>query len=408
MPRYTYKAYDQSGVLLSGALDVATRDAALQALTSRGQMAVEVRETGDAPPLPWWQREVFAPKGLNEDERLTLTRELATLVKAELPLDEALGVVVLMPGLSARARALTSRILDGVREGQSLSQALAGQGDAFPEFFWRLVRAGEAGGSLGEALSELSALLERSSEMRSRVASAMLYPVLLMIAALAAVLVIVLVLLPAVMPLFAEAGVEPPIVLRFMSSMQAAVTTHWQITVLAFGALALAALVLRHDAGFQAARDQLVLRAPVFGRLTAVRETARFCRTMSALLKNGVPLLEALRSTAGVLTNRVYATATGAIAGAVSEGATLSQQMLASKLFPELAVRLAAAGEKTGQIDGMLARAAAIHESMLERDVDRLTRLIGPVLTVVVGLFTGGLILSVMQAILSINDLALR
>lgn len=408
MPRFSYKAYDQKGALMTGAIDVATRDAALQALSARGQLAVEVAETGDGGAQPWWQREVFASKGLNDDERLTFTRELATLVKAELPLDEALGVVVLMPGLSARARALASRILDRVREGQSLSLALAGQGNAFPEFYWRLVRAGEAGGSLGDVMGELSTLLERSSETRSRVASALLYPLLLMAAAFAAVLVIMLVLLPAVMPLFAEAGVEPPLVLRIMSSVQAAVTTHWRVTSLALGALVLAAVVLRNDAGFRATRDKLVLRLPLIGRLNTMRETGRFCRTMAALLKNGVPLLDALRSTAGVLNNGVYKDATGALAGAVAEGATLSQQMQASQLFSELSVRLAAVGEKTGQLDGMLARAAAIHETMLERAVDRLTRLIGPVLTLFVGLFTGGLILSVMQAILSLNDLALR
>lgn len=408
MPRFAYKAYDQSGTLLTGALEVATREAALQALSARGQLAVEVTETAEAAPQPWWQREVFAPRALTGEDRLTFTRELATLVKADLPLDEALGVVVIMPGLSARARALANRILDRVREGQSLSLALASQGEAFPEFYWRLVRAGETGGSLGQVMGELSTLLERASDTRSRVASAMLYPLLLMAAAFAAVLVIMLVLLPAVMPLFAEAGVEPPIVLRFMSSMQVLATEHWHVTALVLGALALAAMVLRHDAGFQAARDRLALRLPVIGRLTSLRETGRFCRTMSALLKNGVPLLEALRSTAGVLTNGVYSEATGTLAGAVAEGATLSQQMQASKLYSELSVRLAAVGEKTGQLDDMLARAAAIHEAMLERDADRLTRLIGPVLTLFVGLFTGGLILSVMQAILSINDLALR
>ena len=109
-------------------MEVATREAALQALSARGQLAVEIMEAGETEPQAWWQREVFAPKGLSDDERLTLTRELATLIKAELPLDEALGIVVLMPGLSARARALTGRILDRVREGQSLVTGARGGG----------------------------------------------------------------------------------------------------------------------------------------------------------------------------------------------------------------------------------------------------------------------------------------
>lgn len=408
MPRYTYRAYDQSGALISGALEVMSRDAALQALMSRGQIAVEVRETNEVPAQVWWQREIFAATSLNDEERLAVTRELATLIKADLPLDEALAIAVMMPGLSARARAITGRVLDGVREGQSLSLALAGQGSAFPEFYWRLVRAGEAGGSLGDVMGDLSLLLERSAELKNRVMSALLYPMLLVAAAIAAVLVIMLVLLPAVMPLFAEAGTDPPLVLQTMALVHSAITQHWQVFAIGLGGVVLAVAVLRNDAGVKAFRHNLAIRLPVFGRLAAMRETGRFCRTMSALLKNGVPLLDALRGTAGVLTNVGYVKAAELLAGEVAEGVPLSRAMQNTKLFSDLTVRLASVGERTGQIDTMLARAATIHETMLEREVDRKTRLIGPLLTLFVGLFTGGLILSVMQAILSINDLAFK
>ncbi|MGL4397057.1 MAG: type II secretion system F family protein [Hyphomicrobium sp.] len=408
MPRFNYKAYDAAGVLLSGAIDVATRDVALQALSARGHHPVEIMQTDKAVDPRWWQRELFSGAGLNDDERLAFTRELATLLAADLPLDDALGVFILMPSASPRVRRLAVDIQERVRQGQSLSLALQAKQEAFPEYFWRLVKAAETSGALSDVMGDLAALQERHAEMRRRVSAALLYPIILMFAAAAAVLVIMTVLLPAVMPLFAEAGIEPPLALRIMSSVQAAFTTYWHVTAISVGLAVTAVLVMRRDAGVRAAVDAVKLKLPMFGRLIALGQTGRYCRTLSALLKNGVPLLDALGSTAGVLTNRVFARTTAMLAVPVAEGAMLSSEMQKAKVFSELSVRLAAVGERTGQLDGMLARAAAIHEVMYERDIDRMTRLIGPLLTLVVGVFTGGLIVSVMQAILSINDLALR
>lgn len=408
MPRYSYRAYDQNGALLTGAIDGSSREAALQALSARGEIAVDLAEAAERLPQRWWEREVFAVRGLRDDERLTFTRELATLVKADLPLDEALNVVALMPGLGNRLSGAVSRIRENVREGLSLSQALAKEGDAFPEYHWRMVRAGETSGAVGDVLGELASHLERASEMRNRIATAFLYPLLLLCAALAAVFVIMFVLLPAVMPLFAEAGAAPPLVLRLLSSVQETAATYWQLMLAVGLALTVLVALLRNDAGVRRARDRAVLRLPVAARFVRHRETARFCQTMAALLKNGVPLIDALRSTTGVMANSVYAEAVGGMVQDVSEGVALSKAMETSKYFPELALRLTSAGEKTGQLDVMLARAGLIHETVFEREADRATRLLGPLLTVFVGVFTGGLILSVMQAILSINDLALK
>lgn len=408
MALFQYKAYDVSGALHAGSIEAASRESALQSIAGRGQHVFEILEAAPSARLPWWQREVFAPRGLNDADRLSLTRELAALLKAELPLDEALGIVLLQPGLPQRVRGASRRILDRVREGQSLSQALAAEPSSFPDFYWRLVRAGETGGSLGNVMTELTSYLERAAEVRGRVTSALFYPFLLLLAALGAVLVIMLVLLPAVMPLFEDAGVSPPLALQAIAAVQHAVRDFWPLIAVALATLAVAFVFMRRENGVRRALDRLTLGLPLFSRIITTRETARFSRILSSQIRSGVPLLEGLRSTSSVMGNAVFAQALETAAGNVAEGATLSHELQASGRFSDLAVRLTAAGERTGQLDAMLARAAQIHETVLERDVDRLTRLIGPILTLVVGVFAGGLILSVMQAILSINDLALK
>ena len=144
MPRYVYRAYDQRGVLKQGTLDTQSREAAIDALHRQGHYPLDVTEGGAAPTQRWWEREVFGNGHLSLQGLSLFTHELASLVKADLPLDEALRIVSLQPLMSAKIRRVTQNVLDGVREGNPLSGALAGSGADFPEYYWRLVQAGEA------------------------------------------------------------------------------------------------------------------------------------------------------------------------------------------------------------------------------------------------------------------------
>jgi general secretion pathway protein F len=169
-----------------------------------------------------------------------------------------------------------------------------------------------------------------------------------------------------------------------------------------------ASMQLKRHPKMRRGLDSLLLHIPLLGSSIKTGETGRFSRVLSTQLKNGVPLIEALRSTEGVMGNLVYRETVNGITRNVSEGSTLSHELKDSSLFTDLSVRLVAVGERTGQLEGMLERSAAVHEATLEREVDRLTALLGPVLTLGIGGFVGLLMLSVMQAILSINDLVLR
>ncbi len=408
MPRYRYSAYDQRGSLIHGVVETRSRELALTLLHQQGRHPLDVVEDKANPDLRWWEREVFGNGALSAASLHLLTRELATLIMADLPLDEALRIVSVQPLIPARVKRVTTSVLEAVRGGDSLSQALSARGSEFPEYYWRLVQAGESSGTLGDVLEDLSAFLEQSSELRSQIGSALLYPAVLLMAAFAALTIIMTVLLPTIVPLFKDAGAPPPASLRFLLSAQEAIANHW-VEVLLAAAMAVVSLgVALRNQDFRTRLDRQLLRLPVIGSLASARETARFSRTLATLTHNGVPLLEAVQISGRVLQNRAFAGAVAAAGESLKEGDTLSAPLLKSGLFSELSLRLMAVGEQTGQLDTMLARIATIYEATLQRQLARLMSLLTPVLTLLIGGMVGGLILSVMNAILSVNDLAFQ
>jgi general secretion pathway protein F len=411
MSRYRFRAYDKQGVLKDGEIEARSREAALDVLHQRGQFPLDL-VADDAGPSStksqnWWEREItFGDGSLPQSGLALFTRELATLVKADLPLDESLRIVGLQPLIPRRIRTATMGILDSVREGASLSGALAARGSEFPEYYWRLIQAGEASGSLGDVLDDLSEFLERSSEVRSQVGSALLYPAVLLVAAAGAIAVILTVLLPTVVPLFKDAGAKLPTTLQFLVDAQLFVANNWVAVLAALAALAVGCLLAVRNPGLRLAFHRALLRIPLVGGLITNRETARFARTLATMTRSGVPMLEAVRISSSVMQNQAFSTAVAGAGQALQEGGSLSAPLLKSGLFSELSMRLIAVGEQTGQLEPMLMRVAQVYEATLQRQLARFMSLLTPVLTLLIGGLVGGLILSVMSAILKINELA--
>lgn len=220
MGRFSYKAYDTHGAIDIGEVSAATRENALEALARRGQIPFELDEAISTGGVPWWQREVFGSNRLSSHHLATFTRELSSLVKAEIPIDEALRIVAVQPLLPVRIRHVTNQCLERVIQGEPLSAALAAQGAAFPEYYVRLVKAGEASGAFSDVLADLAKVVERAAETRARVGSALVYPAVLLFAAMVALAVIVTVLIPTILPIFEDAGAAPPALIRILSKLQ--------------------------------------------------------------------------------------------------------------------------------------------------------------------------------------------
>lgn len=412
MPLYSFKAYDIAGRLEQGELEADSREAALEKLGRTGRFPFDIAPAstvaGPAPTTPWWNRELLGQGALPLATLAVLARELATLTKAALPIDEVLRVVALQPRIGGRARRLIETVLGRVIAGASLSEALAAQGQAIPQHFWRLVRAGEVSGTLPQALDELASFLEQSAKVRSQLVTALIYPMVLVVAALVTVGVIMTVMIPAILPLFQDAGRQPPVVVAALIALQKLASDYWPALIALFAAAILAIPVLARSERAMIAKDRLVLRVPVVGSLVQRSATMRLARTMSTLTRNGVPMLEAISVTAGVMRNRAFAAALRDAEREVNQGGALLAPLMRSGLLPDLALRMIALGEQTGQLPPMLSRVADIYEHDVQQQLQRLLGIATPVITVVIGVLVGALILSVMSAMIGLNETVLR
>jgi general secretion pathway protein F len=393
--------------MLSGEIAATSRESALETLVKRNEIPIDLVEC-ERVARPWWQRELSAPRPLPTAALAAFTRELSSLVAARLPLDETLRVIELQPMLPRRTRLLTERLARHLSEGQSLSEALRVSGGAFPRAYTRLVAAGEASGTLDQVLSGLATDLERSAVLREKALSQLLYPAILIVAALCAVVLIVTILVPAILPIFEDARAEPPSLLALLAAFGDLISRHGGLIGILLAAIVTAAVFARSSSAVHQRVDQIVLALPIIGTIVRESDSARLARTLSALLANGVSAPEAIDITGETLTNSALAQTLTEARSAVEQGSTLTAPLAASNLFPELLIRLMRIGEETGQLPDMLARVADAYQTSVAQRLERVSNLITPVLTIGIGIFVGALVISVMSAILSVNELVLR
>lgn len=406
MSRFSYKAYDPDGRLIRGAVSAESRETALDMLHKKGVIPLELATSfRDHVDTPWWKKEIWSGNGIATKSLAVLFRELATLVAADLPVDQALRIVALQPSIPSRLRDRLKIILNGIVEGQSLSACLDQQGSAFPDFVRASIRAGEKSGRLAEALSDLAAFLEHSTTVRDRLTTALIYPCILVVMALLAAGVIIFFLTPTVVPLLRDAGAELPAVVSALDLAQNFLSQNWAITLLTLVSLiGVCAIILRLP-GPRRALGKTALGVPGIGRLIQDHQTALFTRTLATMTASDVSLVDGVRISGQVVQNPVFAEAAKQIGSDLEQGVTLHTAMAAAQCFPELAVRLVEIGETTGQLDAMLARAAGILETSVKNRIERVAVLLTPLLTIIIGLVIGWLILSVMSALFSVNTL---
>jgi general secretion pathway protein F len=244
--------------------------------------------------------------------------------------------------------------------------------------------------------------------MRAKLLSALLYPAILLTVAGLAVTMIMAVLLPAIVPILRDAGAELPFIVRVLEGVRAAIAGNAPLWLGIAAGSAVLIFILVATGTLRRTLSRLALRLPLIRGIVMRREVARFSRTLGTLIRSGVPVLEATRIAGGVLSNLSYRSAIETVTEEVRQGAPLTRPLSASGYFPEVALRLIAVGEKTGQLEAMLIRVADIFETALQRQLDRITALLTPLLTLTIGLIVGGLIVSVMSALLGINELAIN
>lgn len=406
MTLYRYRAIASDGEVVEGEMEASGQSAVVDRLRAMGHLPVAANEVGSAARSNVFTRDILSRRGGRPKDIALLVSELATLLRAGLPLARALAVLIEVAE-NPRIVKLVSDLLARVRDGASLAEAMAASGDTFSRMQVGMVRAGEAGGTLDQILERIGRYMERSESLKESVRSALIYPAILLLLAGATVILLVTFVVPEFQPLFQEAGRNLPLATRIVVAGGELLRDYWW-------ALLLLGLMLwlgcRVDYGTPAGRarwHRLFLRLPLAGGLLTRIEVARFSRTLGALLGSGVALLTALAIVKDTLENVVLAAAVGQIAEHARQGQGLSAPLAATGLFPPMAVQLLRVGEETGELEAMLDKVAEIYDQEVQRSVERLLRLLVPVLTIGLGVLIAAIVGSILAAILSINQLVI-
>jgi general secretion pathway protein F len=406
MPTFRYRAYGARGEFREGSIDAVTQDAAGDMLWAQGLTPFQMR-VADQSAKAWWQRELFSVQRSLPAEIASFTREFATLSVAEIPLDDSLRILS-EQATSPRTRALAASLLSDVLNGTTLSEAMRRQARTFSSDYVAVVRAGEIGGTVGPVLEELADLLERRLEIRGKIQSALVHPLILLALSVVSLAVIIGVLVPSIAPIFADGARPMPGFIRFLMALQSS----WLeiliglVVAVAVSIVAITTALKRPNA--QLAFDRWKLGLPILGVFIRQHETARFARTLSTLLKAGVPLLQAAASARTVVGNRHMGAGLDVAINAVREGVALHRALEAAAALPPMALRMIAVGEEARKLDRMLSRVAMTLEQQTQHSIDRFMTALTPLLTIIIASLVGGLIMTVMGAISNISELVTR
>ena len=400
MPEFSYQAIKGSGELVQGTLVAETESALLAQLRRMGCMPIRVSAKDGSGGLTWSR---LTRRGLSSQDRLIFAGQLATLVRAGIPLDRSLSLcrdLAVKPAL----RAVIDSTLKELRSGQSLAHSLATNEHFFPPLYVAMVRAGEASGMLAAVLDRLVEFEEFSAELRGYLLSALIYPTLLLAVGGVAIAFLLGFVVPRFAQIFEEAGKELPLPTQVLMDVSQAFRSYgWLAALIIVGAVLLAGRWVRTESG-RLRWDQWRLKAPLLGDVTLKLEIARFAKTMGTLLAQAVPIISALRLTREVLSNRRVAAAVEPLIQGVKRGQGLATPLAETGLFPVLAVQLMTLGEQTGKLDSMLLELAAIYDREVRVATKRLVALVEPAVILAMGLVVGTIVISTLLAIVSINE----
>lgn len=406
MPRFHFRALDEKGETVVGELDAFDERGLISKLREQQQMPLEIQLAGTPLQAPSGSRitaflnmPFFAQGRLRPNDLTVMTRELATLMTAGLPLDQALAFLSEVAE-KASQKQLIDDILDAVRSGSTLADALDAQG-TFSASYVSLVRAGEAGNALDEVLTRLATFLDQNEQLRQQVTSALVYPAILLVMSILSVMVLLTLVLPQFTPLFDQAGAELPLLTQIVMAFGDIVQSYWWLMLLFAFASPIAWQLLWREPASRARIDRFVLKLPLAGDLATKADTATLTRTVGTLLTSGVALPAALRIATEAMTNSALRAVVGSTTNAVKEGKGIAGPLAESKLFPKLATHLIAVGEKSGQLEMMLLQISSIFDREVKTSVDRLMTLLVPVLTIAVGLVIAVIIGAILSAILA-------
>ncbi len=403
MPLYSYKAMDSSNKEASGRIEAANEKVASQQLREKGLRPFEMKPVASGGVDVGAFFAGLKKKKVKASDRMTFTRQLATLLEAGLPLMRALTILTEQSENPA-LRVMIEEVKNSVQGGASFSEAIGKYPDTFNKLYVSMVRAGEVGGVLEVVLDRLAEFAEKDAALAAKVKSAMVYPAIIVIVAITVITILMAFVIPQFTELFGSMGATLPLPTRILITISGYVKGFWWAI---FGGMA--GIYYGSKAWFKTGpgekwRDATVLKLPVFGEIQRKMITARFTRTLGTLIQSGVPILQALSIVKDTTGNVVVGAAMDSVAAAVTEGEPLASPLHRIGVFAPMVTNMIAVGEETGALDQMLIRIADNYDMVVEEAVKGLTSLMEPAIIVFMGVTIGFIVLALFMPLFDMGS----
>jgi type II secretion system protein F len=407
MSIFSYKATDYNGKVVKGFLEAPDDKGVVAKLDTMGYIPIRIVPAGkEKRKYHLDVSDLFSTvfKRISGKDVMLFTQDLATLLEAGLPVDRALSILTEVTEKD-KFKEVVQDILKTVQGGSYLSDALSRYPRIFSKFYVNMVRAGEVGGVLEPVLVRLGMFLETSQDLKDYIISAMIYPIFLVFVGGASIIVLLTFVIPKFSLIFSDLGAAIPMSTQLLLGLSNLTRSYWWIVI--------AGILLLYYSFWKYSRtpegklsiDKQKIRLPIFGQLIIKVEVARFSRTLGTLIKSGVPILQALDLVKDIIGNRVIAASMDDIREKVQKGDRLSKPLSSSGHFPSLAIQMITVGEETGRLDEMLLKVAENYEKIVRSMIKRFIGLLEPAMILIMGLLVGFIVISMLMAIFSINEI---
>lgn len=399
MPTFRYVAKDKDGKTVTGTLEFANQPLLIDALRKKELVIVSVSEEKERRGASFGFK-----KRIKLDDLVIFSRQLATMVDAGIPLVQAMDI--LAEQMEKKSfREVLSRVRNDIETGSSLSEALSRHPGIFSALYINMVKAGESSGMLDDILDRLATYLEKTNALRRKIKSALIYPAMVSSMAVIITLVLILKVIPTFKNIFETLGGTLPLPTRILIAFSDMVRKLFiYIVGVVFAVLFALSRYIKTETG-RLVFDRLLLKLPIFGPLFQKVAIAKFTRTLSTLVRSGVPILASLEIVGKTAGNKVIELAVIVIRTSIKEGENIAEPLSKSGVFPPMVVRMISVGEQTGELEKMLNKIADFYEEQVDAAVTGLTSLIEPLIIVFLGVVIGAIVIAMFMPIFKITEI---
>lgn len=386
MPTFAYSARSLNGEILNGEIELPTREEVVGYLVRQRLRPISVNTKAR-------EFEITIGTGIKTREVVIFTRQFATMINSGLPLVQSLTILAEQTE-NKRFSKIIGQILQDIQAGQTLADSLRQHPKVFTELYVNMVAAGEAGGILDVILNRLAVFLEKNDALARKIKGAMVYPAVMLVVVIACTTILLWKVVPVFAAMFTGAGLDLPAPTRVVLALSNFLQHYMWLLVLAIIAAVFGIRQYYKTENGKLQLDRLLLRFPVIGNLLRKSAVSRFTRTLGTLVSSGVSILDGLQITARTAGNRVVHDAVMKSRASISAGATISDPLKESGVFPPMVVQMINVGEQTGGLDEMLTKIADFYDDEVDAAVSALTSILEPIMIVVMGVVIGGIVVA--------------